>query len=155
MKNTMRTKAIYFDMDGTIADFYGVAGWLACLENSDPRPYAEASPLVDMAEFSEQLRRLRQAGYHIGIVSWLSRSGSAEFNAEVTQTKLRWLAHYVDFVFDEIRIVPYGTPKSSVCDFGGVLFDDEERNRIEWGKADIFSMAFGVSNILAVLRGMR
>ena len=33
-------KKIYFDMDGTIADFYGVDGWLADLEAHNVRPYA-------------------------------------------------------------------------------------------------------------------
>ena len=42
-------KAIYFDMDGTIADLYGVSGWLADLEAENVRPYAEAKPLINLA----------------------------------------------------------------------------------------------------------
>lgn len=38
-------KMAYFDMDGTIANFYGVDGWLDCLTAHDPRPYAVAEPL--------------------------------------------------------------------------------------------------------------
>ena len=35
-----------------------------------------------------------------------------------------------DVKFDEIIIVPYGTPKETLST--GILFDDEERNRNEW-----------------------
>ena len=42
------TKAIYFDMDGTIADLYGVPNWLDCLIAEKTKPYREAKPLVDM-----------------------------------------------------------------------------------------------------------
>ena len=36
------TNAIYFDMDGTIADLYGFDGWLDYLHAEDVKPYAEA-----------------------------------------------------------------------------------------------------------------
>ena len=36
----MRT--IFFDMDGCIADLYGVEGWLDDLISGNPRPYIEA-----------------------------------------------------------------------------------------------------------------
>ena len=39
---------IYFDMDGTIADLYGVENWLPKLRAEDASPYAEATPLTDM-----------------------------------------------------------------------------------------------------------
>ena len=35
-------KQIWFDMDGTLADLYGVENWLEKLRASDPSPYAEA-----------------------------------------------------------------------------------------------------------------
>lgn len=38
------TKAIYFDMDGTIANFYSVPNWLDYLIASDPTPYEVARP---------------------------------------------------------------------------------------------------------------
>ena len=37
-------KAINFDMDGTLADFYGVDGWLEYLVNKNAYPYATAKP---------------------------------------------------------------------------------------------------------------
>ena len=37
---------INFDMDGTIADFYGVENWLDYLMEEDTHPYAVAEPLL-------------------------------------------------------------------------------------------------------------
>ena len=37
--NMTNTKVIVFDMDGTIADLYGVNGWLEMLNAENPKPY--------------------------------------------------------------------------------------------------------------------
>ena len=53
-------KAIFFDMDGTIADLYGVDGWLDDLRAERVRPYAEAKPLVNLSlNFHESPAELR------------------------------------------------------------------------------------------------
>ena len=147
------TKQINFDMDGTIANFYGVEGWLTDLENSNARPYAIAKPLVNMAVLARQIHRLQALGYEVNIISWLSKSGTEEFNAEVTEVKKEWLAkHLPSVTFDHVTIVKYGTPKSTCGN--GILFDDEERNRKEWNIHGE-NLAFNVGNILEVLRGLR
>lgn len=142
------TKAIYFDMDGTIADLYGVSGWLDNLIASETKPYREAKPLVDMRKLGKVLNNLQSKGYHIGVVSWLSKCGSDDYNNKVTTTKTKWLAKHLGAVqFDEVKIVPYGTPKSTVVDYPtGLLFDDEKPNRDEWT-----GQACDVNNILEVL----
>ena len=38
-------KAIFWDMDGTIADLYNVPNWLDKLRAEDTSPYREAKPL--------------------------------------------------------------------------------------------------------------
>lgn len=132
-------KAIYFDMDGTIADLYGVENWLDYLVNSKTKPYREATPLVNMRKLGRLLNTLQSIGYHIGIVSWLSKSGTDAYNEKVAETKKAWLSRHLGAVqFDEIHIVKYGTPKWSVVDMpAGLLFDDEEQNRSAWlGRAE-------------------
>ena len=132
-------KAIYFDMDGTIADLYGVENWLDYLVNSKTKPYREASPMVNMRKLGRLLNTLQSIGYHIGIVSWLSKSGTDAYNEKVAETKRAWLSRHLGAVqFDEIHIVKYGTPKWSVVDMpAGLLFDDEEQNRSAWlGRAE-------------------
>ena len=146
------TKAIYFDMDGTIANLYGVENWLDMLINSDPTPYKLARPLVNMNTLARLLNRLQAEGWHIGVVSWLSKNGTASYNEAVTATKERWLNRHLRSVkWNEIKIVPYGTPKQEVVEMvGGVLFDDEERNRVNWN-----GVAYDVENIIEILKGMR
>lgn len=145
------TKAIYFDMDGTIANLYAVDGWLEDLTNHDPRPYREALVMLHMSALARQLNRVQRNGYHIGIISWLSKSGNAEYNAEVTAVKMAWLKKHLPSVqWNEITIVPYGTPKSEAVEMsGGILFDDEEPNRIEWGNG-----AYEPCQIMEVLKGL-
>jgi len=140
---------IYFDMDGTIANFYGVENWLDYLINSDTTPYDVAKPLINFSAFARQIHKMQKNGFTFGIVSWLSKNGTNEYNRAVTESKLNWLKKHLPSVFwDEIHIVSYGTPKSTVVnDKNGFLFDDELNNRIEWGKN-----SFGVENILATLR---
>ena len=144
-------KAIYFDMDGTIADLYGVENWLEDLINSEPRPYKVATPLVRMNSLARVLNRLQREGYSIGIVSWLSKSGTQEYNREVTKAKKEWLCTHLKSVsFDEIRIVPYGTPKEKVVDKPkGILFDDEKQNRKNWT-----GTAYDVNNIIEILKAL-
>lgn len=142
---------IFFDMDGTIADLYGVEGWLDCLIASDTLPYEIAKPLVRLSALTRILNRLQKQGYRIGIISWLSKSGSTEYNEAVTEAKLEWLSkHLASVNFDEINIVPYGTPKQNFSKSANdILFDDEAKNRQNWN-----GQAFDVDNIIEILKGM-
>ena len=146
-------KAIYFDMDGTIADLYGVNGWLDNLIAEQTKPYRMAKSLVDMRKLGSLLNHLQNIGYHIGIVSWLSKNGTKQYNDRVTKAKLAWLEKHIGSVhWDEIKIVEYGTPKSFVVEYPqGILFDDEKPNRMEWDKQ---GLAFDVDNIQMALENM-
>lgn len=145
------TKAIYFDMDGTIANLYGVENWLENLRAENPAPYEKASPLLKLNQLAKILNNLQKKGWSIGIVSWLSKNSSENYNLEVTKAKNKWLkSHLKSVKFDEIKIVPYGTPKEKIVNFPkGILFDDEEKNRKNWkGKA------FDEKNILEILKAL-
>lgn len=142
-------KAIWFDMDGTIANLYGVENWLPKLRNADPSPYAEAKPLVRMASLARVLNRLQKNGYKIGVISWLSKNGSENYGEAVATVKREWLACHLKSVrFDYIDIVAYGTPKQNGRN--GILFDDEEQNRNAWN-----GKAYDVDNIIEVLKGLK
>lgn len=142
------TKAIYFDMDGTIANLYGVDGWLDCIINEYTKPYREAKALVNMRQLGRELNRLRQNGYTIGIISWLAKGATDEYNKRVTQAKRNWLARHLSAVqFDEVHIVEYGTPKYTLGN--GILFDDEEPNRASW-----IGKAYDVNDIIETLKAI-
>lgn len=146
MKNT-----IYFDMDGTIANLYGCENWLDSLINGKTKPYREAKSMVDMRKLGKLLNALKANGYEIGIVSWLSKSGTDEYNARVTKAKTDWLARHLGAVeFDEIHIVKYGTPKHEIVNNPlGILFDDEKPNRDNW-----LGTAYDVTAILETLTAL-
>lgn len=139
-------KTINFDLDGTIANLYGVEGWLNDLINSNPRPYIEAKPLVNMQVLARLLNKLRKRGYTINVISWLSKNSNAEYDKMVTNAKIKWLkTHLASVEFDNIYIVAYGTPKQTLAD--GILFDDEIGNRTAWN-----GVAYDVDNIIGILK---
>lgn len=144
-------KAIYFDMDGTIANLYGVDGWLEYLTNENVTPYAKATPLVRLCTLARLLNRLQREGWHIGVVSWLAKNGSEDYNRRVTKVKIEWLnRHLASVEWNEIKIVEYGTPKEEVVNMPlGILFDDEERNRRNWK-----GVAYDERKILEVLKAV-
>ena len=127
---------IWFDMDGTIADLYSVENWLPMLRAYDPSPYMLAKPLVRLSTLAYMLNRLRAKGYRVGVISWGSKCSTPAYDAAVTAAKTAWLKTHLPSVdFDEIHITPYGVPKQNFKRTDAdILFDDEERNRINWGE---------------------
>lgn len=137
---------IWFDMDGTIANLYNEPQWLDKLQAYDPSPYINAKPLVNMNLLARYLNKLQKQGYEICIVSWLSKEPTPEYDRLVTEAKKAWLKRHLASVhFDIIDIIAYGTPKGEGRE--GILFDDEERNRLQWGEG-----AYDVYNIIEILK---
>ena len=150
MKNLNIT--INFDMDGTIADLYGVENWLDYLIAGDVFPYENAEPLLRLSALARRLNNLQKNGYNLAVISWLSKSGTDEYNAEVEMVKRKWLAKHLPSVkWDAIHIVPYGTPKQDFCENPlDILFDDEAKNRENWT-----GRAYDVNDILATLEEVK
>lgn len=146
---------IWFDMDGTLADLYAVENWLPKLRAYDASPYADAVPMLRLCSLARVLNRLSRNGVHIGIVSWLSKDPDPAYGEAVTAAKLAWLAKHMPSVqWDEIVIVPYGTPKSEAAHITphDILFDDEENNIVEWEEAG--GWGFDPSEIMSLLRSI-
>ena len=142
---------INFDMDGTIADLYGVENWLDYLMAEDVFPYANARPLLRLCHLARKLNALQKQGYEIAVITWLGKDATDEYNKAVETAKLNWLAKHMPTVhWDRITVVPYGTPKENWCNNPlDVLFDDEEHNRVNWT-----GRAYDVKNILEILAEM-
>lgn len=130
-------KMIVWDMDGTIADLYGVNGWLEKLKAENPTPYIEAKPLWDMERLAEILTAIHQKGIEIRIVTWLSKDSSEEYKTATRNAKLEWLNRY-NFPFDHFHGIAYGTTKAdSIRKYlaeneTAILFDDNEKVRKGW-----------------------
>lgn len=144
-------RAIYFDMDGTIADLYGVESWLEELRSESAAPYEGATPLLKLQVLARLLNQLQKRGWKIGVVSWTAKNSSASYSEKVMKAKKKWLAKHLRSVqWDEIHIVDYGTPKQTVVNYPkGILFDDEEKNRINWT-----GTAYNEKNILETLKAV-
>ena len=132
------TKVLVFDMDGTIANLYGVENWLADLRAYNPRPYRVAIPMYNMDLLNLLLGALKEQGWTIAVTSWLSMDSTAEYDKAVRKAKREWLEKY-NFPFDEIHLVKYGTTKANCTrHLGGyqILVDDNEKVRNGWSLGD-------------------
>lgn len=127
-------KILVFDMDGTIADLYGVDNWLSLIRMENPRPYEIARPLYDMDSLDEILKVFKSCGWRIVVTSWLAKDSSAEYDTKVRKAKLEWLNRY-NFPYDEVHIIKYGTTKANATRRAGgfqILIDDNEKVRKGW-----------------------
>lgn len=129
-------KAIYFDMDGTIADFYAVRGWKTYLKIYSDQPYRRALPMWNTAALKGIIRDLKEAGYTVGIITWLSKETTPEYDKKVREAKKHWLKKYGLWdLMDEVHMVKYGTPKHLVANHRKtILVDDNSEVRERWMK---------------------
>jgi len=141
-------KEIWFDMDGTIANLYGVKGWLDYIIKEETTPYEKAETLINMQVLARLLNKLQKKGYLIGIVSWTAKNGTEDYNRRITEAKQNWLKkHLKSVTFNKIDIINYGTPKQN--NRNGILFDDEINNRINWNDT-----AYDEKNIIETLKAL-
>lgn len=127
------TTTIWLDMDGTIADLYGVTNWLEMLIAHDPAPYALAAPIIRLATLARLLKAMQNRGYRIGIVSALAKDSDPEYDEAVIRAKVEWLAkHLPSIVWDEMKFLPYEGVKNQVNAGDDILFDDEIRHHEAW-----------------------
>lgn len=150
----MVKRIICFDMDGTIADLYGVENWLAKLRQEDTSPYEDAEPLVDMDKLNQVCALLQKAGWEIQVITALSKDASPEFKKAIREAKRAWLEKW-GFIYDNFHGIDYKTPKcevirrdmpcgmktlhavqknSGILDIPeAILIDDESRHTDRWG----------------------
>lgn len=128
-------KMICFDMDGTIADLYGVPNWLEKLRAEDASPYRDAAPMWDMEALNRVLLALIDEGWEIRVISWLSKGATPEYKKAIREAKREWLARY-NFPAEKVHLVAYGTTKANAIRNSGaapgVLVDDQQKIRDGW-----------------------
>ena len=128
---------VVFDMDGTIADLYGVPGWLDMLNANDPTPYEVANPMWDMRDLVDVLYELKANGIEIRVVTWLSQGSTAEYDELVRTAKREWLATY-GLPIDHFHGVQYGATKANsvrkylAYNETAILVDDNAKVRKGW-----------------------
>lgn len=131
-------RTLVFDMDGTIANLYGVDGWLEDLRNENARPYRVAEPMYDMEVLAMLLNVLKARGWRIVVTTWLAKGSTKAYDQMVRVEKREWLARY-NFPYDEIHLVKYGTTKANCTrKLGGyqIIVDDNAQVRKGWRLGD-------------------
>ena len=153
----MKPKMICFDMDGTIADLYGVPNWLSMLRAFEITPYLEAKPMWDMMELADLLQQAQAIGIEIRIITWLSKESTPEYDWAVREAKKAWL-RVQNFPFDHFHGIAYGATKANsirkYLDEGetAILFDDNAKVRQGWHMGEAIDPI--ECDILEVLRGI-
>lgn len=127
--------AIYFDMDGTIADLYGVENWEFKLKTHNVEPYEKAEPLYDMETLNRVLTDLKAIGVTLGVISWLAIGSNKTYDKETRKAKKEWIKKHLP-VIDEIHLVKYGTPKHYCpkVKTEAILIDDNAEVRGKWSR---------------------
>lgn len=154
MKNL---KMICFDMDGTIANLYGVENWLPMLRAYDPTPYAIAKPMWNMTELNDLLHKAQTIGIEIRIITWLSAETTTEYDKAVRLAKRNWLTEQ-GFPFDHFHGVAYGATKAdSIRRYLGenetaILIDDNEKVRKGWTMGETIDPT--ACDIILALKGL-
>ena len=133
----MATNPVFcFDMDGTIADLYGVKNWLSMLRAHDATPYKIAKPMMNFSALARQLNAAQRKGAKLVIISWASKDPDLGFYDDVLAAKVEWLMKHLPSVhWNEVYVVPYGRNKAEQCgveDMSFHLFDDEQQNCYAW-----------------------
>ena len=103
-------KKIYFDMDGTVYDLYGMENWLEMLRNEEKGAFTLGNALVDMVALKEVCLRLIAKGYQIGIITWLPMGASLEYCEICTKEKREWAENNMPYI-SEFYALEYGVPK--------------------------------------------
>lgn len=126
-------KCIYFDMDGTLADLYGVPGWADCLDNENPLPYRIAPALVNMDRLEAVCNALVEIGYTFGVITWLAKNSTPAYDEATTSAKMDWIGDKMPYLSDFIAI-PYGFPKQKAVKRSAEMWlvDDNEDVRKSW-----------------------
>lgn len=150
---------ICFDMDGTIADLYGVEGWKELLDAENPKPYIVAEPMWDMNALASVLNALMEKGWEVRVISWLSKDASPEYSEVVRAAKIWWLNKY-HFPYQKAHLVAYGTTKAnairSAAEKGAaILIDDNAKIRKGWHMGETIDPMDGnlIERLEALLEG--
>lgn len=134
--------AIFFDMDGTIAELYKVKDWLPALRSYDWSVYDRCLPRAHYERINDAIEALIENGWQVGVITWASKGigWGRELDA-ITETKFEWLCRFFPALADgRFACLPYGYDKAQFVEEMGdayeniYLVDDNKEVRAEWRK---------------------
>jgi len=119
---------VYLDMDGTIADLYGIENWLPRLRASDNKIFLECEPMIDEETL---FRTFPEETHDIRILSMTPKDASMEYCEDVINQKNAWLDRYFPKLQKRIYR-KYGNNKNLRNSVNALLVDDSEPIRNTW-----------------------
>lgn len=111
---------LYFDLDGTVYNLYAVKDWDYKLRNSIASVFEEGTVMTDMVALEKKLKKLN---VEVGVITWLPREATAEYEAACKEVKMAWVKKYMPYV-KEVHALSYGVPKHTVGTEDDILVDD-------------------------------
>lgn len=123
-------KIVYFDMDGTLADLYGVTNVFKRLDALDANVYSEAKPIDT---YINMLKEFKNMGYKVIILSCLGMISDKQFDKDTIHNKGLWLDKYVGKQYIDERIyIPNTKHKEQYINEYGILVDDDDKVLMNW-----------------------
>ncbi len=121
----MKKTVVYLDMDGTIADLYGMKNWLKKLENEVEGLFLNCKPLVSEEELEYIFPR---DVYELRICSMTPKDATEEYCQVVINEKNQWLDKYFPSITHRVYMA-YGNNKNLKNSKNHILVDDNEKIR--------------------------
>ena len=127
------SKALYLDMDGTIANLYQERNWLERLQTHSSGLFRNLKPIYDSKVLSDILEKLMDDDWRIEVITWTPKDTTDEYHELVASEKIAWMQEHLPIV-DTIHIQRYGTPKQKAIKPAKVqvLADDNAEIRELW-----------------------
>lgn len=127
---------IWFDMDGTVADFYSQENWLEMLQNENAGAFINCQPLFTEL-FYKTVACLAAKGVQFGVITWLPMQASPEYEDICRAEKIAWCKKYLPFISD-FTAQSYGIPKQNAIKKHAtteILIDDNSEVGAMWKTA--------------------
>ena len=122
MVTKMKRKIVYLDMDGTIADLYGINNWLERLRDEDSTIFTECETLITEKALFD-LYPVEK--YEIRILSMTPKKATKRYRMSVIAQKNEWLDTHFPHIKKRIYL-PYGHNKNLKNSVNKILIDDNE-----------------------------
>lgn len=121
-------KTVYLDMDGTIANLYGIENWLPRLRAEDKTIFLECEPMISEKEL---LDKFPTENFEMKILSMTPLNATENYCLDVINQKNEWLNKYFPSITKRIY-KPYGHNKNLKNSKNAILIDDSEPIRNSW-----------------------
>lgn len=121
----MKKIRVALDMDGSVANLYGIDNWLERLRSEDETIFTECEPMVTEEKL---LDIFPKESYDIRILSMTPKGASKEYCDNVAKQKNAWLDKYFPSITKRTYI-PYGNNKNFKNSKRAILVDDNETIR--------------------------